>query len=74
MPLTTAQLAQFANEWDQTQLNEFGSRLAKAASQTERAQVMSDFNANLPEREYNSHPQSVQLQAAARQVKNLLFL
>jgi len=66
MPLTAAQLAQLANEWNQEQLNEFGTRLVKAQNPAERAQIMSEFNANLPESDYNTHPQSVQLQAAAR--------
>ena len=66
MALTTNQLAQFANEYSQEQLCEFGRRLAQAANQDERVQILAEFNANLPDPDYNSHPQMVQLQAAAR--------
>jgi hypothetical protein len=66
MTLTYEQTAHFANDWNQDQLNAFGQRLASASTQSERVAVLAEFKANLPDPAYDSHPQSVKLQAAAR--------
>jgi hypothetical protein len=66
MTLTYEQTAHFANDWNQEQINAFGQRLASATTQAERGAIIAEFKANLPDPAYDSHPQSVKLQAAAR--------
>jgi hypothetical protein len=66
MTLTYEQAAHFANEWNQEQINAFGQRFASATTKAERVAIIAEFKANLPDPAYDSHPQGVKLQAAAR--------
>jgi hypothetical protein len=62
--LTTQERLQFANEWSPAQIQEFAQRAVACATPEERRAILREFSANLPNPEYNTHPQIVKLQAA----------
>ena len=64
MTLTAEQAIRFRNDWTQEQINAFGQRIASATTIAKRRAIIAEFNANLPNPAYGSHPQAVQLQAA----------
>jgi len=64
MTLTAEQTIRFRNDWTQEQINAFGQRIASATTNAQRRAIIAEFNANLPNPVYDSHPQAVQLKAA----------
>ena len=66
MALTSEQLLQFSNEWSQSQIDDFARRLVAAIDQTTRQAILAEFKANLPNPEFDQHPQFVELAMATR--------
>ena len=66
MALTSEQLLRFSHEWSESQIDDFARRLVAATDSTTRRAILKEFGANLPNPDFDHHPQLVELAMAAR--------